>query len=111
MGKIICEKHREQGIVLTCEHVRQDILTGTSATDCVITTTQELGSFGNEIVVIRLGYCDTCAKQYGLPLHDAVLPEPPDEVSLDSPGGFGDQLNPVCTKCFEVFKTSLRSCE
>lgn len=82
MGKIICEKHGDQGIVLTCNHVRQDILTGTSTIDRVITGHQVF-----EFVDQTVAYCDTCAKQYGLPLKDGVLPEPESE--------FGYHTKPV----------------
>ncbi len=99
MGKIRCEKHGEQGIVLACEHVRQDILTERSTIDCVVTGEEVVGAFLNETVAFRLGYCDTCAKQYGFPLVDGVL--------SDSASEFGDRRKPVCSECFEMFRESL----
>ena len=58
----------EQGIVLTCEHVRQDNLTATATIDRVVTATQSMGSFSNETVAVRVGYCDRCAQQHALPI-------------------------------------------
>ncbi len=103
MGKIICEKHGEQGIVLACDHVRQDILTGRPTIDCVITGEEVIGDFGKEPVAFRVAYCDKCANQYGLPLQGGVLP--------DSAGEFIDQAKPVCSECFKELKESLRPCE
>ena len=94
MGKIICEKHGEQGIVMTCPHVRQDILMGTATIDSLVTATQEIESQ----VAFYLGYCDTCAKQYGVPL-DGVFPESEFDNRSEQP---------VCSQCFQVFKESLR---
>jgi hypothetical protein len=102
MGKIICEKHGEQGNVLACEHVRQDILTVTSIINCMVGE-EVLDTFGTQPVGFRVGYCDRCASQYGLPLADGVLP--------DSASDFVDQTKPVCSACFEKLKESLRSCE
>jgi hypothetical protein len=94
MGKIICEKHGEQGIVLTCEHVRQAILTGSSTIDSLIKGEAVAGTFLNETVAFTVGYCETCAKQHGLPLNGGVLP--------DSAMEFIERAEPVCAKCFEV---------
>ena len=105
MGKIICEKHGGQGIVLVCDHVRQDILTGSSTIDCVITGQIVVGDFGKEVIAFTVGYSDTCAKQYDLPLHGGVLPEP---LSDDSPSEFSKQVKPVCSECFEILKESLK---
>src|SRR5947207_9755367 len=102
MGKIICEKHGEHGIVLTCEHVWQDTVTGSSTIDWLITGKEVVGDFGKEPVAFQVGYCDTCAKQYGLPLLDGVLP--------DTASEFVDQAKPVCSECFELLKESLGSC-
>jgi hypothetical protein len=101
MGKIICEKHGDQGIVLTCEHIRQDILSATTTIKCVVTAIHEIEKFGNVPVNVSLGYCDTCAKHHGLPLVDRVAPDPPGEFAQF----------PVCGECFRVFKESLSSCE
>ena len=98
MGRIICEKHGRQGIVLTCDHVWQDIVNGISTIDCVVT-----GKLVVEFVEQTVAYCETCAKQYGLPLQGGVLPDPESE---DDPG-----RAPVCSECFQVFKESLRPCE
>jgi hypothetical protein len=97
MGKIICEKHGEQGIVLTCEHVRHDILTTTSTINKVVKAIHEIEKFGNVPVNIWLGYCETCAKDYGLPLLDGVLPDSATEFASF----------PVCGECFESFRESL----
>lgn len=107
MGIIICEKHGRQGLVHVCDHVRQDILTGNSTIDCVITGEEVIGDFGKDPVSYTIGYCDTCAKEYGLPLRGGVLPEP---VS-DTPGEFSKQVKPVCSECFKVLKESLPPCE
>jgi len=98
MGRIICEKHGRQGIVLTCDHVWQDVVTGTSTIDCVVT-----GHLVVEFVDQMVAYCAPCAKQYELPLQGGVLPEP--ESEADS------HRAPVCSKCFEVLEESLRPCE
>jgi len=98
----MCAKHGGQGIVLTCPHIWQDIQSGTATIDLVITTTHEIGSFVDQIITVRLGCCDTCAKQY-----DALV----DEVLTDSPSELGDQTKPVCGKCFEVFNGFLRPCD
>jgi hypothetical protein len=63
MGKIRCEKHGDQGIVLTCAHVRQDILMGTSTIGRLVTIDAVV-----EFVNQSVAYCDTCAKQYDLSL-------------------------------------------
>jgi len=107
MGIIICEKHGEQGLVHVCDHVRNDILTGSSTIDCVITGLEVLEYFRNEPVGFALGYCANCAKQYRLPLRGGVLPGPPSET----PTEFGKQQKPVCSECFRVLKESLRPCE
>lgn len=98
MGIILCEKHGRQGIVLTCDHVWQDILTGISTIDCVVTAHVIV-----EFVDQTVAYCETCAKQDGLPLQGGVLPEPESED--------GPYRKPVCSECFKVLKGSLRSCE
>ena len=108
MGLIICEKHGQQGIVLVCDHVRHDVLTGSSTIDCVITGQEVVGDFGKDVVAFTVGYCDKCAKQYGLPLHGGVLPEP---LSDDSPSEFSQQVKPVCAECFTALKESLRPCQ
>jgi hypothetical protein len=107
MGIIICEKHGRQGIVQVCEHVRADVLTGSSTVDCVITAEEVLEYFGDVPVAFTVGYCDTCAKQYDLPLHGGVLPN---SIS-DPPTEFGNQIKPVCAECFKLLKESLRPCE
>ncbi|HXQ37422.1 MAG TPA: hypothetical protein VN843_25655, partial [Anaerolineales bacterium] len=86
------------GIVLTCSHVWQDIQSGIATIDCMVTTTHEIGSFVDQIVTIRSGCCDACAKQFEVTLRDEVL--------TDFPGEFEDQTKPVCGECFEVFKES-----
>jgi hypothetical protein len=107
MGIIICEKHGEQGIVHVCEHVWQDVVTGSSTIDCVITAEEVWEYFGNEPVGIALGYCANCAKQHGLPLQGGVLPDPPSETLTE----FDQQQKVVCSECFRVLKESLRPCE
>jgi hypothetical protein len=107
MGKYLCEKHGEQGLVHVCEHVWQDIVTGSSTIDCVITAQEVWEYFRNEPVGIALGYCDDCAKEYGLPFLGGVLPDPPSET----PTEFGKQQKVVCSECFRVLKESLRPCE
>ena len=107
MGIIICEKHGRQGLVHVCDHVRQDILTVSSTIHCVITGEEVIGDFGKETVTYPVGYCDTCAKKYGLPLRGGVLPEP----LSDTPSEFSKQLQPVCSECFKVLKESLPPCE
>jgi len=87
MGKIICEKHGDQGIVLTCDHVRQDMLTGTSTIGRLVTIDAVV-----EFVDQTVAYCDSCAKQYELPLVDGVL-----TVSEDL---FALHTKPVCSECF-----------
>lgn len=87
MGKIRCEKHGDQGIVLTCDHVRQDLLTGTSTAGRLVTIHAVV-----EFVDQTVAYCDTCAKQYELPLVDGVLTVSEDEFVLDA--------KPVCSECF-----------
>ena len=101
MGKIICEKHGEQGIVLTCEHVRREILTGTPTIEYVVTATHEIGAISNETVSICVGYCNKCAKEYGLAIVDGTL--------LDSASELSDRTEPVCSRCFEVLKESLNA--
>src|SRR5689334_883617 len=108
MGIIICEKHGDQGIVLVCDHVRHDMLTGSSTIDCVITGQEVVGDFGKEVIAFTVGYCETCAKQYELPLHGGVLAEP---LSDDSPSEFSKQVKPVCSECFTAFKKSLEPCK
>jgi len=103
MGKYLCEKHGEQGIVLTCEHVWQDIVTGSSTIDCVITGEDVVGVIAEEPVAFKVAYCNACTKQYGLPLQGGVLPESARE--------FLDQAKVVCSECFKVLKESLRPCE
>ena len=98
MGIILCEKHGQQGIVLACDHVWQDILTGIPTIDGVVT-----GHLVVEFVDQTVAYCETCAKQYGLPLQGGVLPDPDSEV--------GPHRAPVCSECFEVLKAFLRPCE
>ena len=94
----MCDKHGGQGIVLTCPHVWQDIQSETATIECVVTTTHEIGSFVDQIITIRLGCCDTCAKQYEAALLDEVL--------TDSTSELGAQIKPVCAECFEVFRDS-----
>ena len=91
MGKIICEKHGDQGIVLTCDHVRQDILMGTSTIGRLVTIHAVV-----EFVDQRVAYCDTCANQYELPLVDGVLTVSDDEFALHT--------KPVCSECFRSLK-------
>ena len=107
MGIIICEKHGRQGIVHVCDHVRQDILTGSSTIKCVITGEEVLGTVAKEPVAFTVGYCDTCAKQYELPLHGGVLPDSLSDPASES----GNQIKPVCSECFKVLKESVRPCE
>jgi len=90
MGKIRCEKHGDQGIVLTCDHVRQDILTGTSTIGRLVTILAVI-----EFVDQTVAYCEACATQYELPLVDGVLPVSEDESALDA--------KPVCSECFRNF--------
>lgn len=96
MGKILCEKHGEQGIVLTCDHVWQDSVTGISTIDCVVT-----GSLVVEFVDQTVAYCETCAKQYGLPLQGGILLDPESDPNRKA----------VCGRCFDVLKESLGPCE
>lgn len=103
MGIILCEKHDEHGLVHVCDHVRQDILTGSSTIDCVITGEEVIGDFGKKPIAFRVAYCDRCAKQYGLPLQGGVLPESASE--------FVNQSKPVGSECFKVLKESPRPCE
>lgn len=98
MGKFLCEKHGEQGIVLACDHVWQDIVTGVSTIDCVVTAHLVV-----EFVDQTVGYCESCAKQYRLPLQGGVLPDP--EREDDS------YRKAVCSECFKMLKESLRPCE
>ncbi|MEN3330320.1 MAG: hypothetical protein V7638_5127 [Acidobacteriota bacterium] len=91
MGRILCEKHGRQGIVLTCDHIWQDILTGISTIGCVVT-----GKLVVDFVEQPVAYCEDCAKQSGLPLHGGVLPDP--EMDTDPIG------KAVCSACFAVLK-------
>jgi hypothetical protein len=85
---------------MTCEHVRQDVLTATVTIKCVVTAIHEIEKFGNHSVDICLGYCKACAKHHGLPVVDGVLPGPASK--------FVDwTLLPVCSECFKVFRESL----
>ena len=103
MGKIICEKHGEQGLVFTCPHVWQDIQSGTTTIDCLVTTTLEIGTFVDQVVTGELGCCVACAKPY-----EAALRE---EILTDTPSELGDQTKPVCGMCFDVFRETIRPCD
>lgn len=103
MGKILCEKHGGQGIVFTCPHVWQDIQSETATIDCMVTTTHEIGAFVDQVITIRLGCCDTCAKPY-----EAALRE---EILTDIPSELGGQTKPVCGECFDVFRETIRPCD
>src|ERR1044072_6591947 len=98
MSIILGEKHGRQAIVLTYDHIRQDIITGISTIDCVVT-----GKLVVEVVDQTVAYCETCAKQHGLPLKGGVLPDPESEVDPNRA--------PVCSECFRVLRESLRPCE
>ena len=96
MGKIRCDKHGEQGIVLTCSHLRQAILAGTSGPDHVTTARYILGPFSNEDPSFRFAYCGECAKLHGLPHKDGALLH--NEIQVADIG------EPVCAVCFDAFR-------
>ena len=103
MGKIICEKHGGQGLVFTCPHVWQDIQSGATTIDCMITTTHEIGTFVDQVVAIELGCCNICAKS-----HEAAIRE---EILTGTPSELGGQTKPVCRRCFDVFRETIQPCD
>lgn len=103
MGKIICEKHGGQGLVFACPHVWQDIHSGTTTIDCLVTTTLEVGMIGEHVISMKLGCCNMCAKPYEAAIREEILTDTPNET--------GDQTKPVCGECFDRFRETIRPCD
>ncbi|HZH39085.1 MAG TPA: hypothetical protein VEX17_03375 [Bacillales bacterium] len=91
MGRIKCKTHGITGMVLACDHLRQDILDKIKFKKVitVVFSDEELG----KTFVLR--YCPDCAVEHDFPIEDTEMPD----ENFNSM--YEKNFSPNCYKCFQ----------
>lgn len=102
MGLIICDKHGEEFIALTCEHIQQSVQNHALNPYGITHVTHGVEG----MISLRHWFCEQCAQDYSVPLDgfsQIITDEELDTMEDDElmfDGATKAAGYPVCSKCF-----------